>query len=86
MRLLLETYAIPLSFAYSYASAAAYTIAEKHGGMKTLLKLYSGFNSEKNKGRPGRKLTNRVFRKVLKKSLRVVEAEIEAYARTKSPF
>jgi hypothetical protein len=78
--------AIPLSFAYSYSSAAAYSIADKHGGSKTLLKLYSAFNSEKIKGKPGRSLTNKVFRKVLKKSIGEVEAEIEAYARTKSPF
>jgi hypothetical protein len=77
---------IPLSFAYSYSSAAAFSIAEKHGGMKTLLKLYSAYNSEKIRGRPGRKLTSKVFQKVLKKSLPEVESEIEAYARTKSPF
>lgn len=78
--------AIPLSFAYSYSSAAAYTIADKHGGTKALLKLFSAYNSEKIKGKPGRALTNKVFRKVLKRSIGEVEAEIEAYARTKSPF
>ena len=62
--------AIPLSFAYSYASAAAYAIASNHGGGKALLRLYASFNSEKHKGRPGAKLSNKVFKKVLKKSLR----------------
>ena len=56
--------AIPLSFAYSYASAAAYAIADKHGA-QGLLRLYSAFNSEKLKGTPGRKLTDRVMRKSL---------------------
>jgi|GEM_PF-6424647 hypothetical protein len=78
--------AVPLSFAYSYSAAAAYAIAEKHGGSKALLRLYSAYNSEKIKGKPGRKLTDRVFRKVLKQSIGEVEAEIQAYARTKSPF
>jgi hypothetical protein len=77
---------VPLSFAYSYASAAAFAIADKYGGAKTLLKLYAAYNSEKIRGRPGKKLTNKVFRKVLKKSVGQVESEIEAYARTKSPF
>ena len=78
--------AIPLSFAYSYSSAAAETIAAKYGGAKALLRLHSAYNSEKLKGKPGRALTNRVFKKVLKKSLKQVESEIEAYARTQSPF
>ncbi|MDA0140540.1 gluzincin family metallopeptidase [Solirubrobacter deserti] len=77
---------IPLTFAYSYSSAAAYTIADKYGGAKTLLKLYSAYNSEKIKGRPGKALTNKVFRKVLKRSIGQVEADIDAYARTQSPF
>ena len=61
--------AVSLCFAYSYSSAAAYAIAEKHGGGKALLRLYSAFNSEKIKGKPGRKLTDRVLRKALKTSL-----------------
>ena len=78
--------AIPLSFAYSYSSAAAETIAAKYGGAKALMRLHSAYNNEKIKGKPGRALTNRVFKKVLKKSLNQVESEIEAYARTQSPF
>jgi hypothetical protein len=76
--------AIPLSFAYSYASAAAYAIAAKHGGAKGLLRLYSAFNSEKLKGKPGRKLTDRVMRKTLHASLSSVEADIKGYARQRS--
>ena len=55
--------AIPLAFAYSYASAAAYAIAAKHGGAKALLRLYAAFNSEKIKGPPGRKLSDKVVRR-----------------------
>ena len=51
--------AVPLTFAYSYSSAAAYAIANKHGGAKALLRLYSAFNSAKIKGKPGRKLTDK---------------------------
>ena len=58
--------AVSLTFAYSYSSAAAYAIAQKHGGAKALLRLYSAFNSTKIKGKPGRKLTDRVMRKTLK--------------------
>ena len=78
--------AIPLSFAYSYASEAAYAIAAKHGGGKGLMRLYSAFNSEKIKGKPGRKLTDRVMRKSLHASLDSVEGDIKAYARSKSVF
>jgi hypothetical protein len=75
--------AVPMSFAYSYSSAAAYAIASKYG-KNALLRLYSAFNSEKIKGKPGRKLSDRVFRRVLKKSLKTVEAEVDAYARARS--
>ena len=77
---------IPLSFAYSYASAAAYAIAAKHGGAKALLRLYSGFNSEKIKGKPGRKLTDRVMRKTLHTSLSSVENDVKSYARSNSVY
>jgi hypothetical protein len=76
--------AVPLTFAYSYAAAAAYAIAEKHGGAKTLLKLYSAFNSEKIKGTPGRKLNDKVVRRVLDTSLSSLEDDIDAYARANS--
>jgi len=76
---------VSISFAYSYSAAAAYAIANKYGE-GSLLRLHAAFNSEKIKGKPGRALTNKVFKKVLKKSLSQVEAEVEAYARTKSPF
>ncbi len=75
---------IPLTFAYSYAAAAAYAIAEKHGGAKTLLKLYSAFNSEKIKGAPGRKLNEKVIRRVLGTSLSSLEDDVDAYARARS--
>lgn len=77
--------AVGISFAYSYAAAAAYAIADKYG-QGALLRLHAAFNNEKIKGKPGRKLTDKVFKKVLKKSLSQVESEVEAYARTKSPF
>jgi hypothetical protein len=77
--------AIPLSFAYSYASAAAYAIADKYGA-KGLMRLYSAFSSEKIKGKPGRKLTDRAMRRALHASLDSVEANIKAYARSKSVF
>lgn len=76
--------AVSLSFAYSYSSAAAYAIAEKHGGGKALLRLYSAFNSTKIKGKPGRKLTDRVMRKTLGTSLSSVEHDIKSYARANS--
>ena len=76
--------AIPLTFAYSYAAAAAFAIAEKYSGAKTLLKLYSAFNSEKIKGAPGRKLNEKVVRKTLKTSLSSLEDDIDAYARANS--
>jgi hypothetical protein len=76
--------AIPLTFAYSYAAAAAYAIAENYGGAKTLLKLYSAFNSEKHKGAPGRKLNEKVVRKTLDTSLSALEDDIDAYARANS--
>jgi hypothetical protein len=75
--------AVPLAFAYSYASAAAYTIVQKHG-RNALLRLYSAFNSEKIEGPAGRKLSDKVVRKVLKKSLKTLESEIDAYARANS--
>ena len=78
--------AIPLTFAYSYSSAAAYAIAAKHGGAKALLRLYSGFNSEKIKGKPGRKLTDRVMRKTLHTSLSSVENDVKSYARSNSVY
>jgi hypothetical protein len=74
---------VGLTFAYSYSAAAAYTIVQKHG-VKGLLRLYSGFNSEKVKGKPGAKLTDKVMRRTLKKSLKTLESEIEAYARANS--
>ena len=40
---------IPLTFAYSYASAAAYAIAAKHGGAKALLRLYSGSTARRSR-------------------------------------
>jgi hypothetical protein len=78
--------AIPLSFAYSYASAAAYAIADKYGGAKALLRLYSAFNSEKIRGKPGRELSDRVMRRTLHASLTTVEADVKAYARSSSAY
>ena len=75
-----ELSAVPLAFAYSYASAAAYTIAEKHG-RGALLRLLKAFNDEKIQGTAGRRLSDRVVRHTLKISLEDLEDEIDAYAR-----
>ena len=77
--------AIPLAFAYAYASAAAYAIADKYGP-KALLRLYSGFNSQKYKGPAGRNLSDKVVRGTLKTSLKSLEEDIDAYARARSEF
>ena len=42
------------------------------------------FNSEKIKGRPGRKLSDKVVRKALKTSLKSLEDDVDAYARARS--
>jgi hypothetical protein len=75
---------IEVSFAYSYSSAAAYTIAEKHG-RKALLRLFTAYNSEKNPG-SGRQLADRIVRKTLKTSLKTLESEVDAYASARSRF
>ena len=74
---------VPLAFAYSYSSAAAFAIADKYG-RGALLRLHTAFNSAKIKGRPGRKLSDKVVRKVLKTSLSNLEDEVDAYARARS--
>jgi hypothetical protein len=74
---------VPLAFAYSYASAAAYAIAQKHG-LKGLLKLYKGFNDTAITGRAGRKLTDKVMRRTLHESFAQVENDVNAYARAHS--
>ena len=58
-RALQKMSSVEISFAYSFSSAAAYTIADKHG-RKALLRLFTAYNSEKISGigaqarRPGR--------------------------------
>ena len=59
-------------------------VAEKYDGVKTLLKLYAAFNSEKIEGSPGRKLNETVVRRTLNTSLSALEDEIDAYARARS--
>ena len=76
---------VSLTFAYSFSSAAAFAIAEKHGE-KALQRLLTAFNSEKVRGKPGRKLNDKVVRKVLKKSLNELETEVEQYAAARSRF
>ncbi len=75
---------VSLNFAYSYSSAAAYAIAEKHG-RKGLLKLLSAYNSEKVKGK-GSKLTDRAVRRALKTSLSSLKSDVDAYASSHSRF
>jgi hypothetical protein len=75
---------VGLSFAYSYSSAAAYAIAEKHG-RKSLLKLLSAYNSEKLKGN-GTKLTDRAVKRALKMSLSSLKSEVDSYASSHSRF
>jgi hypothetical protein len=72
--------AIPLSVAYSYASAAAYAIAAKHG-RSGLLRLYQAFNDESIRGRAGHRLDDRVMRHALHESLDQVKADADAFAR-----
>lgn len=76
--------AVEISFSYSYASATAYTIVQKHG-RKALLKLLTAYNSNKNKG-SGRKLADRVVRRTLGKSLKTLESEVDSYASSRSRF
>src|SRR4029079_13105857 len=59
--------ATPVGFAYSYASAAAFAIAQKHG-RKGLLRLYAAFDKQRFKGVAGRKLMDRVMRATLHQS------------------
>ena len=77
--------AVPLAFAYSYASAAAFTIAQKHGGAKALLRLYSAFNSDEVHGPAGpqahRPRAAQGAAHVAESSL---EDEVKAYARANS--
>jgi hypothetical protein len=76
--------AVEVSFAYSYASAAAFTIARKHGGVKALLRLYSAFNSPKLHGPPGRNLCDRALHRTLHISLSQLEGEAKSFARANS--
>jgi hypothetical protein len=75
---------VEISFAYAFSSAAAYTIADKYG-RKALLRLFTAYNSDKNKG-SGRKLADRVVRKTLHTSLKTLESEVDAYASARSKF
>jgi hypothetical protein len=75
---------VSLSFAYSYSSAAAFAIAQKHG-RKGLLKLLSAYNSEKVKG-SGSKLTDRALRRSLHTSLSALKSDVDAYASSHSTF
>jgi hypothetical protein len=75
----------PLGFAYSYASAAAYAIAQKHG-RKGLLRLYKAFDKQKYKGTPGRKLMDRVLRATLHQSLASLQQDVDAFARAHAKF
>jgi hypothetical protein len=76
---------VSLSFAYSYASAAAFAIGAKQG-RKGLLRLLSAYDSEKVKGKPGRKLTDRAVRRALHMSLSSLEDEVDSYASSHSKF
>jgi hypothetical protein len=76
---------IPLAVAYSFASAAAYAIAEKHG-RAGLVRLYKAFNDESIHGHAGARLDSRVTRHVLHESLSSVQADAEAYARAHASF
>jgi len=77
--------ATPLGFAYSYASAAAFAIAQKHG-RKGLLRLYAAFDKQKFKGVAGRKLMDRVMRATLHQSLASVQQDVDAFARAHAEF
>jgi hypothetical protein len=83
-RALEQMSSVGISFAYAYSSSTAYLIAQKHG-RRALLRLLTAYNSEKNKG-SGRKLADRVVRRTLKKSLKTLESEVDAYASSNSKF
>jgi hypothetical protein len=76
---------IPLAVAYSFSSAAAYAIAEKHG-RAGLLRLYKAFNDESIHGHASARLDNRVVRHALHESLSSVQADAEAFARAHASF
>jgi hypothetical protein len=76
---------IPLAVAYSFSSAAAYAIAEKHG-RAGLLRLYKAFNDESIHGHAGARLDNRIVRHALHESLSSVQADAEAFARAHASF
>jgi hypothetical protein len=83
-RALEQMSSVGVSFAYAYSSSTAYAIAQKHG-RKALLRLMTAYNSTKNKG-TGRKLADRVVKRTLKKSLKTLESEVDAYASANSKF
>ena len=72
---------IPLAFAYSYASAAAYTIAEKHGAARRCCACSPPSTARRSAASRDASLTDKVLRRTLKTSLKSLEDEIEAYAR-----
>ena len=75
---------VPLAFAYSYSSAAAYAIAEKHGREGAAAALLRRSTARRSRARPGRKLSDKVVRRTLKTSLKSLEDDVDAYARARS--
>jgi hypothetical protein len=65
------------SGAYAWASAAAFTLAERHG-RRSLLRLYGAFNDEALDGRPGPGLTDRALRRVTGEGIAALEEAIRA--------
>jgi hypothetical protein len=61
--------------AYAWASAAAFTLAERHG-RKALLRLYDVFNEQSLKGPPGPGLVDRALRRVAGEGIAALEREI----------
>jgi hypothetical protein len=65
------------SGAYAWASAAAFTMAERHG-RRSLLRLYDAFNDEALLGRPGPALTGRALRRVTGEGIDALEEAMRA--------
>jgi hypothetical protein len=63
--------------AYAYASAAAFTLAERYG-RRALLRLYDAFNDESLHGRPGAALADRALRRSVGEGLDALERELRA--------
>ena len=75
---------IPLSFAYSYSSAAAYAIAEKHGRKAPAAAAQRVQQREAQGQRDASSTDQRGAQDALKTSLNSLESDVDAYASSHS--